>query len=78
VALFYVLGDAQPQVWFQDLACHWHFLAASFADYFRSAAAAAASAAAAAADLFSGCASCIWAFPTGSERQQLNLKQSTL
>lgn len=35
VALFYVLGDAQPQVWFQDLACHWHFLAASFADYFR-------------------------------------------
>ncbi len=35
-ALFYVVGDAQPQVWFQDLACHWHFLAASFADFFRS------------------------------------------
>ena len=35
-ALFYVVSDAQPQVWFQDLACHWHFLAASFADFFRS------------------------------------------
>jgi hypothetical protein len=34
-ALFYVVSDAQPQVWFQDLACHWHYLAASFADYFR-------------------------------------------
>ena len=35
VALFYVLGDSNPQVWFQDLACCWHFLAASFADFFR-------------------------------------------
>mmetsp|Transcript_133778 Transcript_133778/g.372964 ORF Transcript_133778/g.372964 Transcript_133778/m.372964 type:complete len:291 (+) Transcript_133778:108-980(+) len=26
---------AQPQVWFQDLSCQWHFLAGSFTDYFR-------------------------------------------
>lgn len=25
----------RPQVWFQDLACRWHFIAKSFADYFR-------------------------------------------
>jgi len=24
-----------PQVWFQDPSCRWHFLAASFTDYFR-------------------------------------------
>jgi hypothetical protein len=35
VALFYAVAETQPQVWFQDLACQWHFLAASFADYFR-------------------------------------------
>jgi hypothetical protein len=35
VALFYVVSDSDPQVWFQDLGCHWHFLAASYADFFR-------------------------------------------
>lgn len=25
----------RPQVWFQDLSCQWHFIADSFADYFR-------------------------------------------
>lgn len=25
----------QPQIWFQDLACEWHFIAHNFTDYFR-------------------------------------------
>jgi len=25
----------QPQVWFQDLACEWHFIASNFTEYFR-------------------------------------------
>lgn len=28
-------STGKPQVWFQDLSCRWHFLADTFADYFR-------------------------------------------
>eukprot|EP00927_Polykrikos_kofoidii_P038660 TRINITY_DN33070_c0_g1_i1.p1 TRINITY_DN33070_c0_g1~~TRINITY_DN33070_c0_g1_i1.p1 ORF type:complete len:447 (+),score=67.87 TRINITY_DN33070_c0_g1_i1:239-1579(+) len=28
-------GRRPPEVWFQDLSCRWHFMARSFADYFR-------------------------------------------
>ena len=28
-------GRAEMQVWFQDLACRWSFIANSFTDYFR-------------------------------------------
>ncbi|KAL3909480.1 MAG: hypothetical protein SGPRY_009410 [Prymnesium sp.] len=29
------LGNAEPQVWFQDNSCMWYFIASSFTDYFR-------------------------------------------
>jgi len=35
VALLFRSRTTKPEVWFQDLACQWHFLAGSFTDYFR-------------------------------------------
>jgi len=35
VVLFYRGDTANPQVWFQDLSCTWHYIANSFTDYFR-------------------------------------------
>mmetsp|Transcript_4963 Transcript_4963/g.9589 ORF Transcript_4963/g.9589 Transcript_4963/m.9589 type:complete len:390 (+) Transcript_4963:60-1229(+) len=35
VALLFRSRTHKPEVWFQDLACEWHFLAISFSDYFR-------------------------------------------
>ena len=35
VALFYRNRKDNPQVWFQDLSCTWHFISNSFTDYFR-------------------------------------------
>lgn len=28
-------GSSKPQIWFQDLSCHWFFVANCFTDYFR-------------------------------------------
>lgn len=38
VALVFLAGSStnkDPQVWFQDLASHWHFISNTFTDYFR-------------------------------------------
>eukprot|EP00164_Ancoracysta_twista_P003485 GFYU01004649.1.p1 GENE.GFYU01004649.1~~GFYU01004649.1.p1 ORF type:complete len:352 (-),score=47.71 GFYU01004649.1:117-1172(-) len=35
LALFYNNGAQNPQIWFQDLSCTWHFIANTFTDYFR-------------------------------------------
>lgn len=39
IALIYRTGANQsgskPQIWFQDLSCHWFFISNTFTDYFR-------------------------------------------
>ena len=35
VALMFRGSNTKPQVWFQDLSCHWFYIANSFTDYFR-------------------------------------------
>ena len=34
-AFYYCRGTRDPQIWFQDMACEWFFVADSFTDYFR-------------------------------------------
>lgn len=35
LALLYRGNNQKPQVWFQDLSCHWFYIANTFTDYFR-------------------------------------------
>ena len=35
LAIIYRGTTNKPQIWFQDLSCHWFFIANSFTDYFR-------------------------------------------
>ena len=35
VALVYINGSEDPEIWFQDLGCEWSYLASTFSDYYR-------------------------------------------
>jgi len=35
LALIFRQNNSKPQIWFQDLSCHWYFIANTFTDYFR-------------------------------------------